>query len=464
MPTSKKAAGKNIPFPPVFSDDKLIAKVVPIFNIMHDTALTEKEAHSLLDLLWRYACEETQSEKGTKSVKVIVADAEKTVVQEIRRYYDERPFILDFDGIDIEVTAKMSIIDAMRKGIDATLSQVKLNSPEEIEPASVPEPAPLPVKTRKKVVKVSDAPAAEVKPARATLKRKKADIPPPPSVEEPDEDESDDQAQYVGLQTYGVNPGEPVSRAVARVWPHRPALLAVGDKTIPITVEMSLVDAQIEAADVLGIDGNHIDEPEAKISASGFMKEESRPFEVAEFEHPIPVDDSAFNVSFDRNSGADYVYTQRSVWLDDYPFRISCIPFDEYMNTQTMFYVHCKERPSQEMFDVYHELFRRHTHKVHVRQANFNNDGSRILTHEYCSWRPKENGVEQSGNVISTVMEALGLNARWEPGARFRIRYWDTNVNCVNHRYYAHKPSDDALSVLRHPKLKPVIQSRPAGI
>lgn len=463
MPTPREMTGKNIPFPPVAYNEKLIEKVVPIFNIMHDTALTQKEAFSFLDLLRRYGNEPEHGAKGTKQARIIVADAEKTVIQEIRRYYDQRPFILDFDGIEIEITEKMSLTDAMRKGMNATLSQVVVDLPAEPEP--VPEPAPQPVKTRKKVLKIRNK-SPEDTPARTTLKRNKPHDPlpvPVAAVTEDDEDE-DDQTQYVGLQTYGVNPGEPVSRAVARVWPQRPALLVVGDKTVPITAEMSLVDAQIEAADVLGIDGNHVEEAEPKISASGFMKEETRLFDIASFEHPIPVDDSKFNVSYDRNSGADFIYTQRSVWLDGYPFRISCIPFDEYMNTQTMFYVHCKERPSQEMFDMYHELFRKHTHKVHVRQSNFHNDGSRILTHEYCSWRPKENGIEQSGNVISTVMEALGLNARWEPGARFRIRYWDTNVNCVNHRYYAHKPSDDALSVLKHPKLKPVIQSRPAGI
>ncbi|EDZ0839901.1 hypothetical protein GJ904_17660 [Salmonella enterica] len=468
MPKARSNAGNDIPFPTLFADEKLIKKVVPIFNIMHDTALSEKEAHSLLDLLWRYANEQA---KGTERAKneptIIVADAGKTVIQEIRRYYNQRPFILDFDGIDIEITADMSEVEAMRKGMDATLSQTLIeksidDSLPEITPE--PEPAPEPVKHRKKVIKTKPDVVEEKPEPRPTLKRKptvKAEPAPEPAIPEEDED----QSQYIGLQTYGVNPGEPLSRAVARVWPNRPALLIYQDKTIPITVEMSLVDAQIEAADVAGVDGNQVEEEQPKISSSGFLHEQApHPYDVAKFDYPIPVDDSEWQVSYDRNSGADYIYTQRSVWLDDYPYRISCIPFDEYMNTQTMFYVHCKERPSQAMFDCYHELFRKHTHKVHVRQSNFGSDGSKILTHEYCSWRPKENSVEQSGNVISTVMEALGMNARWEPGARYRIRYWDTNINCVNHRYYQQKPPEGALTVLKHPKLKPVIQTRPAGI
>lgn len=473
MPKAKSLAGTDIPFPVLFQDDKLIRKVVPIFNIMHDTALSEKEAHSFLDLLWRYASEQQQEAKAALGPKFIVAEAEKTVIQEIRRYYDQRPFILDFDGIQIEVTLDMSLTDAMRKGMDATLSQVDMTPDEPDEPEIpvaevIPEPAPEIVKHRKRVIKPKAAQAEAAPKETATPTKRKTPVkksePKPSQAASDQPEDEDDQSQYIGLQTYGVNPGEPLSRAVARVWPHRPALLTYNGKTIPITVEMSLVDAQIEAADVVGVDGNQV-EPEPMISSSGFMRTEApHPYDVAVFEHPIPVDDSQWNISYDRNSGADFVYTQRSVWLDEYPYRISCIPFDEYMNTQTMFYVHCKERPSHDMFDVYHELFRKHTHKVHVRVSNPSGDGSRILTHEYCSWRPKENGVEQSGNVISTVMEALGLNARWEPGARYRIRYWDTNVNCVNHRYYSNKPSDDALSVLRHPKLKPVVQSRPAGI
>ncbi|EPT1451896.1 hypothetical protein ACVOZ6_003484 [Escherichia coli] len=472
MPVAKKVAGNDIPFPPLFTDDKLIKKVVPIFNIMHDTALSEKEAHSFLDLLWRYANEQAKGEEVEKKEPlIIVADAGKTVIQEIRRYYHQRPFILDFDGMDIEITAEMSEVDAMRKGMDAYLSQSLIEKSIDDEPlegiAPLPQPEPKPVRQRKKVIK--KAPAPEVKPApeapakpRSTLTLNKPVVAEPEP--QPEEDEDEDQTRFIGLQTYGVNPGEPLSRAVARVWLHRPALLAYQDKIIPITAEMSVVDAQIEAADVVGVDGNQMPEEQPKISSSGFLREaQPAPFDIAKFDHPIPVDDSEWNVSYDRHSGADYVYTQRSVWLDGYPYRISCIPFDEYMNTKTMFYVHCKERPPQAMFHCYHELFRNHTHKVHVRQCNPSGDGSRILTHEYCSWRPKES-VEQAGNVISTVMEALGMNARWEPGSRYRIRYYDANVNCVNHRYYAQKPPEAALAVLKHPKLKPVIQTRPAGI
>ena len=464
MHKTKSGNVEEIPFPPLFQDEKLVKKVVPIFNLMHDTALTEKEAHSFLDLLWRYANELKQDSSGTPSVKIISAEAERTVVQEIRRCYPQRPFILDFDGIQIEVTADMTLTQAMMKGMDATLSQVQVDEdePEDIIPAPAPQPepeiTPEPVKHRKRIINTAKAEETKA-PVKATPKKV---TPPPAPVSDDDED---DEPQLASLQTFGVNPGEPLSRAVARVWPNRPALLVYKDKTIPITAEMSIIDAQIEAADITGIDGNAIEETTSPISASGYVMPQSLPYDVAVFDHPIPVDDSEWNISNDRNSGADFIRTQRSVWLDDYPYRISCIPFDECMNTQTMFYVHCKERPSQYMFDVYHELFRNHTHKVHVRVSNGQEQGSRILTHEYCSWRPKEGtAANQAGNVISTVMEALGLNSRWEPGARYRIRYWDTNVNCVNHRYYQCKPSIDALSVLKHPKLKPVIQSRPAGI
>ncbi|EHF0215243.1 hypothetical protein IFY47_003299 [Salmonella enterica] len=464
MSRTTKSSDAGIPFPSLFNDKKLISKVVPIFNHMHDTALTEKEALSLLDLVWRYANEQNAPEVPSQ-IKVIVADAENTVVQEIRNHYDKRPFILDFDGIEIEITAKMSITDALRAGMNATLKTVVV---EKEEPEEIEEPEPViaePVVHRKKIIVRKSAVKAQPVPAPVPVPEPQPAPAPAPVIDE-DEDE-EDQSKYIGLQTYGVNPGEPLSRAVARVWPHRPALLVYEGKSIPITVEMSLIDAQIEAADVTGIDGNHIPESTSTISASGYvMPSETRPFDVAVFEHPIPVDDSKWDISLDRNSGADFIRTNRAVWLDDYPYRISCVPFEEHMNTQTMFYVHCREKPSQEMFDCYHALFRQHTHKVHIRKYDPATNNSRILTNEYCSWRPKE-GVSNgcgAGMITTSVMEALGLNARWEAGARYRIRYWDTNVQGINHRYYASKPNDDALHVLRHPKLKPVIQTRPAGI
>ncbi|EAM6792358.1 hypothetical protein E0G74_01190 [Salmonella enterica] len=470
MQTDKKKSDSEVPFPTLFNDKKLISKVVPIFNVMHDTALTDKEAQSFLDLLWRYACDEHQP-KATSTERYIVAEAEKTVVQEIRRYYDKRPFILDFDGIQISITAKMTITEALMAGMNATLNQVVIEPEvdETPEPEVIPEPVAEPVKHRKQVLtlKKSTAPALPADPGPThpvppEMRRTEPEMPP-----RPEDDEPQDEPQYAGLQTYGVNPGEVLSRAVARVWPLRPALLSYNGKTIPITAEMTLIDAQCEAADVAEVNGNQeADEPQPTISPSGRVYHQTTPYDIARFDYPIPVDDSRWNISLDRNSGADYVRTNRSVWLDGYPYRISCVPFEECMNTETMFYVHCRKRPDQEMFDVYHRLFTSHTHKVHVRKSNGDGEGSKIITNEYCSWRPKEgltDGVA-AGNIVTSVMEALGMNARWEQGARYRIRYWDTNVNCVNHRYYSARPNEAALNVLRHPKLKPVIQTRPAGI
>ncbi|EDY2030002.1 hypothetical protein GTB64_004444 [Salmonella enterica] len=462
MPAAKKTGSTELPIPAPFSNKRLLKKVVPIFNVMHDTALTEKEAFSLIELVWRYANEKAPA-APKQEIPVITADAEETVIQQIRKYYERRPFILDFDGIMIEVKKDMSIVDAMRLGFNATLSQVEIVPDEPAEPKPTPTP----------VDPIQEAAPVVRRKTTLTLKKSKKEkeilpVPEPAAIKEEVPDEEEDQTQFVGLQTYGVNPGEPLSHAVARIWPLRPALLAYNDKTIPITLDMTLIDAQCEAADVMGVDGNHedeVDESKPKISASGRLYGGHRPYEVAVFNHPIPVDDSQWDISLDRNSGAPFIRTERAVWLDGYPYRISCVPFDEMMNTETMFYVHCKERPSQEMFDCYHRLFLCHTHKVHVRRA-IGQDDSKIMTQEYCTWRPKEgmeNGVG-AGHVVSTVMEALGMNSRWEPGARYRIRYWDTNINCVNHRYYATKPKEEALNVLRHPKLKPVIQTRPVGI
>ncbi|EAM1616288.1 hypothetical protein EU642_21875 [Salmonella enterica] len=479
MQTANLGSDSEIPFPSLFNDKKLIAKVIPIFNVMHDTALTEKEASSLLDLIWRYACDQAGA-KAETVVRRFTADTKMTVIQEIRKYYPQRPFILNYGGVEIEITPELSETDAYLKGFNATFEADKKKAKEvkkkpaakkakaEVEPQPEPEViAPVveePVAHRKKTLtlkKTRPVAPPEAKPAPA---------PEPvtaPTVAPVEDD--DDQSQFIGLQTYGVNPGEPLSRAVARVWPHRPALLSFNGKVIPITAEMGLVDAQIEAADVAGIDGNQevvSANVNTQISQSGrSYHKPATPYDIAQFDYPIPVDDSKWKISHDRNSGADFIRTARSVWLDGYPFRISCVPFEECMNTEMMFYVHCRERPDQEMFDVYHRLFQCHTHKVHVRKCNVGGEGSKIITNEYCSWRPKEGITDnQSGSILTSVMEALGLNCRWEPGARFRIRYWDTNVNAVNHRYYATRPNDQALAVLKHPKLKPVIQSRPAGI
>lgn len=463
MPRPTKSSENTTALPSLFTDKKLISKVVPIFNVMHDTALTEKEALSLLDLVWRYSHEEPAEKQGKDSIKVIVAEAEKTIVQEIRRYYDQRPFLLDFDGIQVKITAKMTIIEAMRAGMNATLKTVEVETDTEttaapdLPPDTTPAPVATPeiVKHRKKIINTRPALKAAIKPQ--------------PKVEapEPEPEPEIDLSQYAGLQTYGVNPGEPLCRAVARVWPHRPALLVYENHTIPITIEMSLIDAQIEAADVTGIDGNQMPEVENRINSSGYlMPNTPMPYSVAVFKTPLPVDDSQWDISNDRDSGAEFIRTNRSVWLDDYPFRISCVPFEEYEDIEPMFYIHCRERPSEAMFDCYHELFRKHTHKVHIRQYMPESNNSVILTNEYCSWRPKD-GIENgagAGHITTSVMEAIGMNARWEPGARFRIRYWDTNVNAINHRYYQSRPNDAALSVLRHNKLKPVIQTRPAGI
>lgn len=445
----------DIPFPELVKNKAVMCKVIPMFNMMHNQHLTEDEGISLIDLAYRICTNDFPTPKKTEP-SVIYAKTGQTVVQAIREHFDSRPFKLIFNGCTIEITAGMNSTKALMVGMEAAMGLPAKQEPlksSKVEKVETKEPTPVATPS------IDPAPAAET------------GKPPLPPVIADDDDDEDPQPQ---LKTYEVNPGEPVSRAVARVWELRPARLFVGGHSVIITAEMSVVDAQIEVADVTGIDGNTADVTTDGQQLRGAADEapapvilrgaEERPYAVAQFEYPIPVDDSEYNISHDRNSGAEFIRTERAVWLDGYPYRISCVPFDDMMNTQLMFYVHCKERPSQAMFDLYHRLFREHTHKVHVRRTHFTQDGSDIITNEYCSWRPREASTTSTPHIVSTVMDALGLNARWEPGARYRIRYWDTNVNAINHRYYSQRPSDDALTVLRHPKMKPVIQTRPSGV
>lgn len=474
MQISSSESTNGIPFPELSKAKAVMGKVIPMFNVMHNHHLTVEDGMSLLDLAWRMTSND-MPEPRQKGPAVIVAEPGQTVIQAIRQHYEQRPFILKFEGVDIEITRTMTMTEAMSKGMNAIISG---NLP--VKAKAQPKKT-----TRKKAVKEeTPAPAVEVKPEPQPAPKTILKIRPTAPVIEPDEDEDEDDIQQPQLATVEQADNERLSVAVHRAWEKRPCRLLAGNHIIHITANMLLTDAQCEAAEIVGVDGNHVEEPEPKptfeallneepqpqktISASGLLYDNiNTPFQIARFEHPIPVDDSRWNVSHDRNSGADFVRTERAVWLDDYPYRISCVPFEDMMNTQTMFYVHCKERPTQEMFDVYHRLFREHTHKVHVRMTNHTQDGSHIITHEYCSWRPREgvnNGNGSAGSVISTVAEALGLNARWQPNAKYRIKYYDDNLQQVNHRYYLVKPSEQAVRLLDHRKMKAMMQTRPAGI
>lgn len=446
-----------------------MTKAISMFNVMHDQDLTLDEGYSFCDLVKRMAVNPAMPERPKSGgTAVLTANPDETVVQAIRRLYRQRPFILRYNGEEISITKDLTEPQAMLKGMnammDANKSAVKQTKPKTIrtkksQPVVEAQPQPPAPEPEQQVLQ----PEPQPEPAKQilTLKRKiKPVVQPDP---EPEEDELEDLPD--DIKTIEQNPHEPLTKAVARAWPQRPVKLVAGNSIILITEDMSVVDAQLKASEAAGVDyseDGEEDEGQAHISSSGiYFHASEAPYQVAVFEHPIPVDDSRYNISLDRNSGAEYIRTERAVWMDGYPYRISCVPFDDYMNTETMFYVHCKERPSQDMFDIYHALFRKRTHKVHVRVSNDSHDGSAIITQQYCGWRPNP---EKTPNQVSSVMEALGLNARWEPGSHYRIRYWDTNFNCYNHRYYLKRPDDASVRLLNHTKAKAMVQTRPAGV
>ncbi|ECZ5235299.1 hypothetical protein AH156_20105 [Salmonella enterica subsp. enterica serovar Enteritidis] len=467
----------GIPFPELTKAKAVMCKVIPMFNVMHNHHLTIEDGMSLMDLAWRMSTND-MPESRPKAPPVFNAEPGQTIIQAIRQHFDERPFILNYEGAQLEITRVMTMTEAMQAGMSLVIDN-KLS----VKAKAAPK------KPRKKAVKEPEAPApvVEAQPEpqpqpKLTITRKTKQPAPAPVVEPDLDDEEEEDCKQPELATVEQGEGERLCAAVQRAWDKRPCRLLAGNHIIHITASMLLVDAQCEAAEIVGVDGNHdeptiqptfetlLDEepkPQKQISASGLLFDNmDMPYQVARFDHPIPVDDSRWRVSHDRNSGADFVRTERAVWLDDYPYRISCVPFEDMMNTQTMFYVHCKERPTQQMFDVYHRLFREHTHKVHVRMTNDTQDGSTIITHEYCSWRPREghNGMGNAGSIVSTVAEALGLNARWQPNAKYRIKYYDDNLQQVNHRYYLVKPNEQAVRLLDHRKMKAMMQTRPAGI
>lgn len=444
-----------------------------MFNVMHDQDLTIDEGYSFCDLVKRMAKNPVMPERPKPTgTPVLTAKQNETVVQAIRRHYAQRPFILRYDGEEISIGADLTEPQAMLKGmnamIDAKKSGIKQSKPKMArnkKPTPVVEAQPQPPapEPEQETAAIQPEPAPEPAKKILTLKRKvKPVVIPDPEPEEEFDDEQDE------IKTIEQNPREPLTKAVARAWPQRPVKLVAGNSIILITEDMGLIDAQLKASEAAGVDysedGDDADySGQASISASGTLyRSNDLPFRVAVFEHPLPVDDSMFHISNDRCSNAPFVRTNRAVWLDDYPYRISCVPFEEHMNTQSIFYVHCKERPSQDMFDIYHALFRKRTHKVHVRVASETaHDGSDIITQQFCSWRPNP---ERTPEPFSSVMEALGLNAKWEPGAHYRIRYWDTNFNCYNHRYYLKRPDEASVRLLNHTKAKAMVQTRPVGV
>lgn len=442
------------------ADEALIEKVIPVFNVMQSQSLSVDDGLTFLSLL-RMMKEKAEKAplKAVPSSKPVLkrfdAIPGKTAVTEMVRLHASRPFIYVINDIEILIEKDMDFTTAARAVMKAQMEAEQrpatakaaaqpLTTPAIPEPA--PEPAPVAIAPKKplKAVKPKKATPAPGSFAQALESALKGDV-----LTDSDIDEDDDaQPPLPEITAY---PKEALPELITRAYKQRPVIAIYGEHRIVIDEYVTLVDAQINAADQIGINGN----------MAKMMEELNVDPVKLEKMFSCPVDDAIFGVSTNRYGDAEIIRTSDCCWLEGYPFRIACTPFDEFVGKEVAFWVHFRSRPEQAIFEVYYQLYRNHTHKVHVRHRKTAALTSDLITDQYCSWRPKSGSFGHAG---ASVMDNLGLHATWEPEARYRIRYWNRDFNKIDHMYFRHKPQDYTVKSLNHPQHKAMVQTRPSGV
>ncbi|HEJ7283089.1 TPA: hypothetical protein SMF87_004541 [Serratia marcescens] len=110
--------------------------------------------------------------------------------------------------------------------------------------------------------------------------------------------------------------------------------------------------------------------------------------------------------------------------------------------------VHFRERPTQEKFDEYFQLFRDRTHYVHIHHS-----GTGSITHEFTEKRKAE-----------IPQETFTATDEWPEGKTHRIKFHDQRTGQLNYVYFDYRPTGFILKKYHSLKGFAVVQSRPEGV
>lgn len=110
--------------------------------------------------------------------------------------------------------------------------------------------------------------------------------------------------------------------------------------------------------------------------------------------------------------------------------------------------VHFRERPTQEQFDEYFQLFRDRTHYVHIHHS-----GTGSITHEFTEKRKAE-----------IPQETFTTTDEWPEGKTHRIKFHDQRTGQLNYVYFDYQPTGFILKKYHSLKGFAVVQSRPEGV
>lgn len=145
----------------------------------------------------------------------------------------------------------------------------------------------------------------------------------------------------------------------------------------------------------------------------------------------------------------DVYETSERWWTRTHLWKIHVEAWDRDGSEHKSYYVHCRHRPSQELFNQHYQHYRAGTHKVYVLQSN--GSTSTDITRSFLfSGKPV---TAETASVKSTDWE--------EDDADFRIRFWDTRVGGLNYVYFRNRPSGIVLAKYHNAKQCAVVESRP---
>lgn len=141
--------------------------------------------------------------------------------------------------------------------------------------------------------------------------------------------------------------------------------------------------------------------------------------------------------------------------MEGYPWRISVEPFDRYGDMEA-YYVHYRDRPTQEQFAEHYAHYLSDTNKCRVHLFESDGINSRRITDEYCSFTER-------GDVNYPSDETLVPRLTRRDGERFRIRFFDERIHKDNFIYYPHKPAKSEVNRLSTLKKVAIVEARRAG-
>lgn len=152
-----------------------------------------------------------------------------------------------------------------------------------------------------------------------------------------------------------------------------------------------------------------------------------------------------------KDTGADVMILPERWWLPTHLWKIHVEPRDIDDKTLSAYYVHCREKPSAELFNEHYQLFLKRTHRVYVLKS----DGkqSEDVTREYLySGRPTQ---KETVSVKSSEWE--------DETANFRVRFYDTRAGGTNYVYFRNQPSGFVLARYHSTKQFAVVETRPVN-